>query len=133
VGSALEDAVKANHGRIVKRLGDGIMATFLTPGQAVAAALDAQEAVGAIAFDGDTPRMRVGVHWGSPRKLGGDYLGVDVNVAARVGAAAKADEILVSDAVLARIDTGGLRVGKPKKLRAEGAPRRLQVSSIERR
>ena len=42
--------------------------------------------------------MRAGIHWGSPRKLGGDYLGVDVNIAARVGDAAKADQVLVSDA-----------------------------------
>ena len=46
--------------------------------------------------------MRAGVHWGRPRKLGGDYLGVDVNIAARVGDAAKADQVLASDPVLPR-------------------------------
>ena len=58
------------------------------------------------------------MHWGSPRKLGGDYLGVDVNIAARVGDAAKPEQVLVSDVLLARIDASGLRTGRSKRLRA---------------
>jgi class 3 adenylate cyclase len=133
VATVLEEAVTENQGRIVKRLGDGIMATFLDPGAAVAAALDAQEAIAGINLDGHTPRMRAGVHWGSPRKLGGDYLGVDVNIAARVGDAAKADQVLVSTRLLARLDTTHLKAGRAKRLRADGAPRDLQVAPISRR
>jgi adenylate cyclase len=132
VGTALEQAVTAHEGRIVKRLGDGVMATFLAPRPAVDAALDTHEAVAHIDFDGETPRMPAGVHWGCPRKLGGDYLGVDVNVAARVAAAAKADQVLVSDAVLARIELDGLESGRAKRLRADGAPRALQVVPVSR-
>ncbi len=132
VGTALEAAVAGRDGRIVKRLGDGIMATFLAPRPAVDAALDAQDAIAGIDLDGHTPRMRAGIHWGSPRKLGGDYLGVDVNVAARVGAAAKADQVLVSDPLLARLELGDLQAGRAKRLRAEGAPRDLTVVSISR-
>ena len=98
------------------------MATFLSAQAAVEAALDAQDAIRGIEIDGYEPRMRAGVHWGRPRKLGGDYLGVDVNVAARVGAAAKAGQVLVSDAVLARIDRDGVRTGRAKRLRADGTP-----------
>jgi adenylate cyclase len=130
VGSALEHAVTTHEGRIVKRLGDGVMATFVAPRPAVDAALDAQAAIGEIDLDGHTPRMRAGIHLGSPRKLGGDYLGVDVNVAARVGAAAKADQVLISDAVLARLDPDGLEIGRAKRLRADGAPRDLQVAAV---
>jgi adenylate cyclase len=132
VGTELERTITAHEGRIVKRLGDGVMATFLAPRPAVDAALDAQQAIGAIDLDGHTPRMRAGVHWGSPRKLGGDYLGVDVNVAARVAAAAKADQVLVSDALLARIELDGLQSGRAKRLRADGAPRDLQVVPVSR-
>jgi adenylate cyclase len=130
VGTALEQAVTKYDGRIVKHLGDGVMATFLAARPAVDAALDAQAAIADINLDGHTPRMRAGVHWGSPRKLGGDYLGVDVNVAARVGAAAKADQVLISDAVLTRMDQDGLDVGRAKRLRADGAPRHLQVVQV---
>jgi class 3 adenylate cyclase len=77
--------------------------------------------------------MRAGVHWGRPRKLGGDYLGVDVNIAARVGDAAKPDQVLVSDSALARIiDMTGLKTGRRKRLRADGAPRDLHVTAVSR-
>jgi adenylate cyclase len=132
VGAAVEGAVANHGGRIVKRLGDGVMATFLAPRPAIDAALDAQEAVTTIDGTGRIPRMRAGVHWGSPRKLGGDYLGVDVNVAARVSGAAKADQVLISDTLLARIEIDGLKTGRAKRLRADGAPRDLHVVEISR-
>lgn len=132
VGSAVEVVIASHEGRIVKRLGDGLMATFLSPEAAVDAALDAQDAIRDIEVDGYAPRMRAGVHWGQPRKLGGDYLGVDVNVAARVAAAAKADQVLISDALLARIGRDGVRTGRAKRLRADGAPSDLRVVRVTR-
>ena len=132
VGTRVETTVVGHEGRIVKRLGDGVMATFLSAQAALEAALDAQDEVGDIEIDGYRPSMRVGVHWGSPRKLGGDYLGVDVNIAARVGDAAKADQVLVSDALLARVDASGLRTSRPKRLRAHGTPRDLHVVRVSR-
>jgi adenylate cyclase len=132
VGTCVETTVLRHDGRIVKRLGDGVMATFLSPQAAIEAALDSQDEVGDIEIDGYRPSMRVGVHWGSPRKLGGDYLGVDVNIAARVGDAAKPGQVLVSDALLARIDAAGLRTSRPKRLRAPGTPRDLHVVRVSR-
>jgi adenylate cyclase len=132
VGAAVEVAIAAHQGRIVKRLGDGLMATFLSAEAAVQAALDAQDAVSLIEVDGYAPRMRAGLHWGRPRKLGGDYLGVDVNVAARVADAAKAEQVLVSDALLAQIDGDGFRTGRAKRLRADGAPAGLRVIRVAR-
>jgi adenylate cyclase len=132
VGTAVEEPVLQHDGRIIKRLGDGLMATFPEPRQAVDAALDAQEAVARIDLDGYQPQLRAGLHWGSPRKLGGDYLGVDVNTAARVMEGAKADHVLVSEVLLARIDTAGLKTGRAKRLKADGAPRGLQVVRLSR-
>jgi adenylate cyclase len=76
--------------------------------------------------------MRAGVHWGRPRRLGGDYLGVDVNIAARVADRAKADQVVVSDAVLERIDTEAVRTSRARRLRAKGAPRELRTVVISR-
>jgi adenylate cyclase len=132
VGTVVETAVVAHEGRIVKRLGDGMMASFLDAQSAVEAALDAQNAIREIEVDGFRPRMRAGVHWGRPRRLGGDYLGIDVNIAARVGDAAKPDQVLVSDTALNRIEVRDLRVGRQKRLRAEGAPRDMQVAAVSR-
>jgi adenylate cyclase len=132
VGDALEATVLQHNGRIVKRLGDGVMATFVSAQDAVDAALDAQEAVGVLEIAGYRPRMRAGVHWGRPRRLGGDYLGVDVNIAARVADCAKAEQVVVSDALLERIDADAIRTSRPKRLRAKGAPRELRTIVISR-
>ena len=67
VGDSTEAAVVAHRGRIVKRLGDGLMATFLSAQDAVDAALDAQAAVSEIDVEGYRPKMRAGIHCGSPR------------------------------------------------------------------
>jgi adenylate cyclase len=132
VGTRVEAVIAQHEGRIVKRLGDGVMATFLSAQAALDAALDAQDEMNEIEIDGYRPSMRVGVHWGSPRKLGGDYLGVDVNIAARVGDAARPGQVLISEALLARVDTDGLRTGRSKRLRASGAPRDLHVVRVSR-
>ncbi len=84
VGIIVEGAVAEHRGTLVKRLGDGLMAVFNDPAAAVRAALDASERLGAVEVAGHSPRMRAGIHVGRPRHLGGDYLGVDVNIAARV-------------------------------------------------
>jgi adenylate cyclase len=132
VGSAVEGAVLDHDGRIVKRLGDGVMAVFFSAQDAVDAALGAQGALAQVSVDGYRPRMRAGVHWGRPRKLGGDYLGVDVNIAARVTEMAKADQVVVSDPVLEHLELDGLKTSRPKRLRAEGAPRDLRCVTVER-
>jgi adenylate cyclase len=130
VGRVEDAAITPRRGRVVKRMGDGLMATFLIAQDAVETAFEIHDGIDEIEVGGYRPQMRAGVHWGRPRKLGGDYLGVDVNIAARVGDAAKAGELLVSDAVVDLLDTEHLRTGRSKRLKAEGAPRDLQVVSV---
>jgi adenylate cyclase len=132
VGTTVEGPIIEHDGRIVKRLGDGLMATFLEAQAAVDAALEAQEGLGQVEIEGYKPQMRVGVHWGRPRHLGGDLLGVDVNIAARVMDAAKAEQVVVSEPILERIDAGGIQTARSKRLRAEGAPRDLQITRVSR-
>jgi adenylate cyclase len=132
VGSVVEAAVLGHEGQIVKRLGDGLMASFATVQSAVDAALDAHDSLEGIAVDGYRPRMRAGVHYGRPRRLGGDLLGVDVNIAARVGDAAKPGQVLVSHTALELLDSDGLRLGRTRRLRADGAPRDMQVARVSR-
>jgi adenylate cyclase len=132
VSVAVEPPIAARRGRIVKRLGDGLMAAFDEPGQAVEAALDACEAVAGLRVDGYRPRLRAGVHVGTPQRLGGDYFGVDVNVAARVAQAASADEVLISEATQQQLDAAGLEVRRRLWFRAKGAPRDLKVYAVRR-
>jgi adenylate cyclase len=132
VGSVVEAAVLGHEGQIVKRLGDGLMASFVTVQSAVDAALDAHDSLKEIEVDGYRPRMRAGVHYGRPRRLGGDLLGVDVNIAARVGDAAKPGEVLVSGEALELLDRDGWRLGRTRRLRADGVPRAMQVARVSR-
>jgi adenylate cyclase len=97
-------------GEIVKRLGDGLMAVFEDPGQAIEAAHASARALAGIEVGGHRPQLRAGVHAGRPRRLGGDYFGVDVNIAARVAEAAAPGEVLVSEAVPANGAPKGLKV-----------------------
>src|SRR5699024_3240866 len=48
--------------------------------------------------------IRVGIHTGQPRLIGGDYLGMDVNIAARLAEKAGTGELLVSEATLSGLD-----------------------------
>jgi adenylate cyclase len=133
VGTAVESAIHCHQGRIVKRLGDGLMATFLRPESAINAALEANESLSSVEVKGYRPHMRAGIHWGRPRKIGGDYLGVDVNIAARVAEAAGADQVLISDTVRTRLGQDGFSFGRAKRLKADGAPRSLEVARVTRK
>jgi len=131
VGDAVEDAFIEGGGTIVKRLGDGVMVVFDEPEAAVEASLDAQDAMADIEVDGYRPKMRVGVHHGCPRKVRRDYLGVDVNVAARVAEQAKGGEVLVSEPTLETVgETAAWQAGRARRLKAEGAPRDLRVRAV---
>jgi adenylate cyclase len=131
VGAGIEPAVKGHGGVVVKRLGDGLMAVFGDPGSAVAAALDAREAVAKVELEGYRPKLRAGIHIGRPRRIGGDYLGTDVNIAARLTDAASADQVLISDPVRERLDGGGLKL-KRRRFKAKGAPPGLTVYSVQK-
>ena len=104
VAAAIEPPVLAHRGRVVKRLGDGLMATFPTPQLAYDAVCAATDRLAAIEVAGYQPQLRAGLHTGRPRAIGDDYLGVDVNIAARLADAAGAGEILVSATTLAGLD-----------------------------
>ena len=130
VAAAEQEAVTGEDGIVVKRLGDGTMAVFSRAEQAVHAAHDAQRRLAAIDVQGYTPGQRAGVHLGRPRKVRKDYLGVDVNIAARVGDAAKQGEVLVSEPVRERLEPGRYEFGRRRKLKAHGAPEELVACPV---
>jgi class 3 adenylate cyclase len=92
-------------GAIIKTIGDAVMAAFLDPAEAVAAALEMRTEIAAF-NRGQVDReliLKIGVHKGAAiavtlnDRL--DYFGQTVNIAARVQHLADADEIWLSDAV----------------------------------
>nr|WP_300397380.1 adenylate/guanylate cyclase domain-containing protein [uncultured Rhodococcus sp.] len=108
VSKAVEPAVAAGGGHVVKRLGDGIMAVFYHPDKAVEAVVTARAALARVEVNGYTPTMRVGIHTGSPRQIGSDWLGVDVTVAARVMQAGGNGNVMISHTALDALPEGTL-------------------------
>ena len=106
VSQVVEPPLLDAGGHIVKRMGDGLMAVFSDPGTAVRAVIAARAGLKALDVDGYTPRMRVGVHTGRPQRVGSDWLGIDVNIAARVMERATRGELVVSQATLEQISDG---------------------------
>jgi adenylate cyclase len=130
VGGALEPAVAQHRGTVVKWLGDGMMAVFREPIDAVRAVEAGRETLSRIEIAGYAPRIRAGIHVGRPRQVGADYLGVDVNIAARVAQAAGTDELLASDAALDALGPDVVEARRRKRFRAKGVPADLGVHAI---
>ena len=108
VAQVSEPPMLDSGGQIVKRMGDGMMAVFTDPATAVRATLEALEAVNTVEVEGYTPRMRAGIHTGRPQRIGSDWLGVDVNVAARVMERATRGGLIVSGQTLEKISVEDL-------------------------
>ena len=104
VAKAVEPPVLQHRGKVVKRLGDGLMATFPAPQLGFDAIQEARARLAEIEVAGHRPTLRAALHTGRPRAMGGDLLGVDVNIAARLCEKASGDEVLVSDTALAGLD-----------------------------
>jgi class 3 adenylate cyclase len=87
-------AIERNGGRWIKSTGDGVLATFEGPAQAINATRDIGMSLEDLGVE-----IRAGVHVGEIETAGEDVTGVTVNVAARIGALAGPSEIWVSSVV----------------------------------
>jgi adenylate cyclase len=130
VGEAIEPPILTRRGQVVKRLGDGLMAVVRDASSATEAAFDARDR-GIVSVDGHRRQLRTRIHLGRPRKVGRDYLGVDVNIAARLAESAHPDEILVSDDTLRALDPGSVSATR-RRFHAHGAPAVLVAHAVRR-
>lgn len=107
--------VRSRGGRIVKRLGDGLMLSFPVPDAAVFACLQ-------LLSTGPEPlRLRAGVHCGEVVVTRDDAIGHVVNVAARVAESAKGGEVLVTgDARRAVGDLDGVEFSRVRRRSFKG-------------
>ncbi|MEN9834812.1 MAG: hypothetical protein RL011_1005 [Pseudomonadota bacterium] len=107
---ALATAISSHHGTVVKTIGDAVMATFLTPLDALQAAVAMLDAIAV--FNRSLGReeiiLKIGIHTGAAiavtqnERL--DYFGQTVNVAARVQGLANAAEICITEDVARAAD-----------------------------
>ncbi len=86
--------------RIVKELGDGLMLWFDDATDAIVTALHLQQHFTSACVDEMPLWVRIGIHWGAPKRRGDDIIGRDVNLASRVSDLAGAGEVVVTDRVI---------------------------------
>lgn len=113
-------------GEEVGTQGDGFLAQFRSPADAVLCAIDIQRDIEEVAAAGLGLQLRIGVHAGEAVHDDGDLIGRVVNLAARVTGEAEPGEILVTEPVAdylggrLRLQDRGLR-----ELRGVPQPRHL--------
>jgi len=98
-GKIMRKAIAEGEGVEIRTEGDSFFAVFTTPSAAVRAAVAAQRGLASHAWPHGQPlQVRMGMHTGEAALGGDDYLGIDVNRAARIAAAGHGGQVLLSDA-----------------------------------
>jgi class 3 adenylate cyclase len=93
---AMKSVTEAHGGRVVKTIGDEVMATFDSASQAILAANDMQSRLELMVSATAGIKLRIGIHYGPVIESDGDVFGDTVNLAARLTGLAAADQILTS-------------------------------------
>jgi class 3 adenylate cyclase len=121
--------VRHFRGRIVKTLGDSIMAVFARPGDALEATIAMQQVLARRReTDPDFDlHIRIGMHTGTGVVERRDVFGDVVHVAARVESHAEGDEILLSGAMAMHVPRTDYALAKRAELRAKGKRRAVPV------
>ncbi len=95
----LRGAVEDGRGRVFADTGDGLCAAFSTASDALAAAIAAQRALLAQAWNSPVPlRVRMAIHAGSAEPRGDNYVGPTLNRAARLLSLGFGGQVLCSQA-----------------------------------
>ncbi len=111
-------------GSLVKTLGDGAMLAFPTAASGLTAAIEVQRTASSAVADG--LQVRIGVHTGDVMP-GDDYLGLMVNKAARVAAAAAGGQILASTSTAGMVNPTQFDFGDPMTVELKGLSGTHQV------
>ena len=128
------DATMPPDARVVKELGDGLMLWFPDAVSAMRACLELRDRFEGRAFDEAPLGVRMGLHWGAPTQRGADFVGHDVNVAARIVELAGAGELLVSEATRVRTDghVPDLQMEELGPMMMKGIPDPVRLFRVER-
>jgi class 3 adenylate cyclase len=114
---AVDRAVVAHRGRVIKRLGDGILATFDGPARAVRCAEAIRDTVAEGGFV-----VRSGLHTGEIELRNDDVAGIAVHIASRVAALAGPGEILATRTVVDLTAGSGIAFDPHGDHRLKGVP-----------
>lgn len=112
--------VRSRGGRVIKRLGDGLLLAFSAPEAAVLACMEIGES--------SALPLRCGLHVGAVVVAGGDVIGRVVNLAARVAASAEGGQLMVTEQVRTAVgDLRGVAFDGPQRRAFKGINEQVAV------
>jgi class 3 adenylate cyclase len=127
----LRSAFAHHRGEEIKTTGDGFFVAFEQATDGLECGVDIQRRLARHRREhGFAPQVRIGLHSTEATRQGSDYHGRGVHVAARIGAAAVGEEILVAGATLSEIDSIRFGLSEPRQLTLKGIDEPVEVRSV---
>jgi DNA-binding SARP family transcriptional activator/class 3 adenylate cyclase len=117
--------LERHRGRLVKLVGDGMLASFDQPAMAIRCARAVRRDVAELGLE-----VRAGVHTGEVELRGGDLAGLAVHIGARVASTASPGELLVSSTVKDLVAGSGLRFFDRGRHELRGVPDRWSLYAV---
>jgi class 3 adenylate cyclase len=127
----LRSSFASHRGEEVNHTGDGFFVAFERAIDGLECGVDIQRRLSRHRHEhGFAPTVRIGLHTAEASRHGGDYQGRGVHVAARIGAAAVSEEILVSGAALGAMGSIRFGLSDPRQLTLKGVGEPVEVRSV---
>jgi pimeloyl-ACP methyl ester carboxylesterase/class 3 adenylate cyclase len=115
-----------HRGREVKTMGDGFLATFDGPARGIRCARAIADQVRSLEIE-----LRAGLHTGECELIGDDIGGMAVNIGARIGALAGADEVVVSSTVKDLVVGSGISFTDRGARQLKGVPGEWHLFTVD--
>jgi class 3 adenylate cyclase len=121
-------------GRVVKTIGDAIMACFKDPAAAIKAAIKMQQVLqedrSKTQSEDDRIHIRVALHMGPGLEKDNDVFGDVVNATAKVQQQADPDQILITDVLLDAARQSGAQCAKLGRAQIKGKDEAIEVYAV---
>jgi pimeloyl-ACP methyl ester carboxylesterase/class 3 adenylate cyclase len=118
--------LERHRGREVKTMGDGVLATFDGPARGIRCARAIADQVRSLDME-----LRAGLHTGECELIGDDIGGMAVNIGARIGAVAGADEVIVSSTVKDLVVGSGISFSDRGARELKGVPGEWHLFAVD--
>lgn len=126
----LSRLVEAHYGVVIKTIGDALMCSFENALSAVSACCMMQQHTHSSNGLVQPIKVKIGAHSGDVIVKGQDLFGDTVNQAARFVAAAKSDQILISQSLQSALPRAAIQTRAIGKLKVKGKLRPLLVHEV---
>lgn len=128
----LRDAISAHGGEEVRHTGDGFFVAFDSARDSIDCAVSIQRQLAEHRLEhGFSPTVRIGIHLAEATRQPGDYSGVGVHVAARIGDLGEGEQIVVSSALLRATGTVPYSTYEAREVELKGVSDPVVVYNID--